>query len=207
MNTLKFLLNEPHIVKLLDTTADADGSNWVYSLEGGQSMSLPRVAALKLNSLFPEVGEELSIGRYRTKDDQPAEWVVSLTARSEQARADKEIAAEEKKARELAAQTRRDLPAQLVASVRELKPTGTSGPFPLQMPKIAAKAGRQMGPPPVSYRVALREITGTVLDLLEERREQWDSDPRQGLISTLLISACKAGMVTFDFQPESEARP
>lgn len=48
----------------------------------------------------------------------------------------------------------------------------------------------------------LRDITDTVLTLLEEHKEQWESDPRQGLISTCFIAACKTGQIVFDF-PEA----
>jgi len=206
MNTLTFKLNEPHIIKLSDTTADADGSNWIYYLQDGSSMSIPRPAAVKLNALFPEVGEELSIGRYRTKDDQPAEWVVSLTPRSEQARARKELAEQEAAAQRKMMGTARSNGAPSAFPAPTLKPTGTSGPAPLQMPKIAAKRDRQELPPRVPYGIALAHITGTVTALLREKGEQWNDQAKQDLVSTAFISAAKSGVIAFDFEA-GEARP
>ena len=84
--------------------------------------------------------------------------------------------------------------------------TGTDGPRPRLQPVPIAKGNRPSPPHAVSYRVALRQITGTVLELLETRKEQWPSDARQDLISTLFIAACKEHKVIFDFEPEAPAK-
>jgi hypothetical protein len=77
--------------------------------------------------------------------------------------------------------------------------TGTDGPAPRA--KLVASTVRRP-PVQVSYRVALSQITGEVLAALRERGEQWDSESRQDLISTLFIAACKEKRVVFDFTPE-----
>lgn len=206
--SLEFKLNEPHILKLLDTTPDLgiDGESWVYQTDRG-ALRIPQYAAAKLGTLFLQVGEEFSIGRYR-QGNSPAEWVVALTARTEKQRAITEAEESERTARQNADATRRDLPGQLAASVREIpsrkptqqtKGTGTDGPMPLQTPRIAAKSDRQGLPPRVSYRIALREITGTVTALLRESGEQWNDQAKQDLVSTAFISAAKAGVIAFDF--------
>jgi hypothetical protein len=82
--------------------------------------------------------------------------------------------------------------------------TGTDGPAPRLKPVPIAKRASPRPPRPVSYRVALRQITGTVLEALNERGEQWNADARQDLISTLFIAAHKAKALVFDFQPEAE---
>lgn len=135
---------------------------------------------------------------------------MPIDDRSEQIRAEREAEA-------LAERTKRDLPGQLQASVLRQIPksartmtqdasepergTGTYGAVPQAVP-----VSRRTPPSRVSYRVALRQITGTVLELLENRKEQWESDPRQGLISTLFISACKSGVVAFDFDSEDAGK-
>jgi hypothetical protein len=84
--------------------------------------------------------------------------------------------------------------------------TGTDGPAPRPQlrPQLVAKGARPGPPKPVSYRIALRQITDAVLGELKARGEQWPSDARQDLISTLFIAACKEKRVVFDFEPEGE---
>jgi hypothetical protein len=204
---IQFKPNEPQVLSLKETSGVIDGFYVLYESSDGRTLQLPRPAAIKLNTLDPEPGEEFTATRQQDGPKAPQEWVFALTAQSEQLRAEREAA-------ELAEQTRRDLPAQLQASVlrqmpkparrlapeapQESKATGTYGPLPQ-----VALAGRKKLPPRVSYRTALRQITETVLELLETRKEQWESDPRQGLISTLFIAACKAGVIDFDFTPEA----
>jgi hypothetical protein len=82
--------------------------------------------------------------------------------------------------------------------------TGTNGPAPRLKPVPIAKRASPGPPRPVSYRVALRQITDAVLGELKARGEQWEPDARQALISTLFIAAHKAKALVFDFQPEAE---
>jgi len=79
--------------------------------------------------------------------------------------------------------------------------TGTDGPAPVRRPQLVSAAGRRP-PVVVSYRVALSQITDTVLQELKARGEQWEAGARQDLISTVLIAAHRAKAFTFDFQPE-----
>jgi len=199
MKPLIFKLNEPQVLKLADSVPDRDGCNWVFRTSDGNCIELPRVAAQQIAALQIEPGEEISIGRYRQSTQEPAEWTVALTPRTEQERAKRETPELERKLADSIqlANLRRmtkaaDSPA--LEPAEPLKGTGTYGPAP------RASAGARTPPPRVSYRVALREITDTVLELLDARKEQWESDPRQGIISTLFISACKSGAVVFDFQ-------
>jgi hypothetical protein len=204
-DTITFKINEPAILKLSDTTPDSDGANWLYSLENGKTLSLPRHAAVKLSSLFLEAGEEFSIGRFRQSTSEPAEWVVALTARTEQSRAVKESADAERKARESAEATRRNLGAQLETSLHalrkppvpvssspvaeETKGTGTYGPSPRparsQRPVIGL----------IPYNVAFREVVSFVTSELNASGEQWSEQSRQDLVSTVLISATKQGLL------------
>lgn len=79
--------------------------------------------------------------------------------------------------------------------------TGTNGPAPRRAPKLEVV---KRPPAAVSYRVALRQITATVLETLNERGEQWPSDARQDLVSTLFIAAARDKKVIFDFDPEGK---
>lgn len=209
MQAIKFTSNEPQILSLKETSGVFEGFNVIYECTDGRLLSIPRPAAVKLGMLDPAPAEEISVTKFQD-GKSPAEWVFSLTARSEQIRAEREAEA-------LAERTKRDLPGQLQASVLRQMPksartmaqdapdpergTGTYGAMPQAVP-----VSRRTPPSRVSYRVALRQITGTVLELLENRKEQWESDPRQGLISTLFISACKSGVVAFDFDSEDAAK-
>ena len=206
MTPIRFLPNEPQVLALKEPSGTMDGFNVLYETTDGRLVSLPRPAAEVLGRVDPAPAEEIQITRVQS-GKSPSEWVIALTARSEKLRADKEAA-------ELAERTKRDLATQLQASVLRQMPksanfshqdapeiqkgTGTYGPVPQ-----AAPGSRKRPPQGVSYRVALREITSTVLELLDARKEQWESDPRQGLISTLFISACKSGAVRFDFEGET----
>jgi hypothetical protein len=209
-DTITFKINEPAILKLADTTPDLDGTNWVYSLEGGKTLSLPRHAAVKLSGLYLGEGEEFSIGRYRQSDGEPAEWVVALTPRTEQSRAAKETAEAERKARESAEATRRNLGGQLVQLesslhalrkppisvspspvAEETKGTGTYEPSP--------RPQRRQGVPQagaVPFNVAFLEVTRFVVDGLKASGEQWNDQAKQDAICSVLISASRQGLLS-----------
>ena len=205
-DTITFKINEPAILKLSDTTPDSDGANWLYSLENGKTLSLPRHAAVKLSGLFLEAGEEFSIGRFRQSNSEPAEWVVALTARTEQSRAVKESADAERKARESAEATRRNLGAQLETSLHalrkppvpvssspvaeETKGTGTYGPSP----RPARSQRPVMGGVP--FNVAFVEVTRFVVDGLKAVGEQWNDQAKQDAICSVLISASRQGLLS-----------
>lgn len=204
MKTVTFTPNEPQVLALKETAGVLDGFNVVYETSDGRLLSLPRPAAVKLNELEPAVDEEFSATKCQT-GRQPAEWVFSLTARSEQLRAARETEEAERKARELAAATRKDLPRQLEASVLrqmpkssrgavaealpETKGTGTYGPAPQ-----VAYAGRKQRET-IPYNVAFREIVQFVTKELNDSGEQWSEQSRQDLVSTCLISTAKAGLL------------
>ena len=202
---VKFTINEPAVLKLADPTPDSDGPNWIYSTSDGRTLSLPRHAAVKLGALFLEAGEEFSIGRYRKSAEEPAEWVVSLTARTEQSRAAKESAETERKARELAEETRRNLPQQLDASLQNLRkmpiPERSSPPVEAERSTgtygAAPRPSRSQKPQVdrIPYNVAFVEVVAFVTKALNDSGEQWSEQSRQDLCSTVLISACKQGLL------------
>ena len=208
MNIITFRPNEPQVLSVKETSGVMDGFNVLYETSDGRTLQLPRPAAVKLNMLEPEPGEEFSATKFQ-EGRQPAEWVFALTSRSEQLRAQRE-------AEGLAEATKRDLPGQLKASVLRQMPksantatrepveapkgTGTYGPLPQ-----VALAGRKTPPGRVSYRVALRDITMAVTGLLKDSGEQWNDQAKQDLISTAFISAAKSGGIVFDFEVGEQA--
>ena len=224
MTTIHFKANEPQILSLKDPSGCLDDFNVLYETSDGKTLQLPRPAAVKLNMLEVNPGEEFSATKMQ-QGRQPAEWVFALTATSEQLRAQSEQDAEE-----LARRTKHNLEGQLSESLKnrdiprkapgratepvrqmpnppqsgqqeaaeQQKGTGTYGPVPQVLP-----GSRRTPPCRVSYRVALREITSTVTDLLKTSGEQWNDQAKQDLVSTAFISAAKSGAIIFDFEGEA----
>ncbi len=126
MNSIIFKANEPQTLALKECSGVVDGFSVLYETSDGNLLSVPRPAAVKLNELDPAPGEEFTATMHQ---DGKAPREFSLTARSEQIRAEREAA-------ELAEQTKRDLPAQLQASVLR------------QMPKSARKPSAEAPPDP-----------------------------------------------------------
>jgi hypothetical protein len=126
--------------------------------------------------------------------------VFSLTAKSEQLRAEQEAAV-------LAEATKRDLPGQLKASVLRQMPksanaatqappegqkgTGTYGAVPQ-----VAYAGRKAKAEAVPFNVAFVEVTRFVVDGLKSVGEQWNDQAKQDAICSVLISASRQGLLS-----------
>src|SRR5271170_1058255 len=109
MTPIRFLPNEPQVLALKEPSGTMDGFNVLYETTDGRLVSLPRPAAELLGRVDPAPAEEIQITRVQV-GKQPSEWVIALTAISENLRAEKE-------ASELAEKTKRDLATQLQASV------------------------------------------------------------------------------------------
>ena len=202
MTTIHFSPNVPEILTLSDVTGDLEGYNVLYPTSDGKTLSLPRPAAVKLNMLDPEPGEEISITKYRTDPKQPAEWVVALTARSEQARAQREA----EKLAEL------DIGRQLQESIRATRPVRqipkSAGFPPSEAPESprgtgtygsmvqTAPAGRKPKAEAVPFNVAFVEVTRFVVDGLKSVGEQWNDQAKQDAICSVLISASRQGLLS-----------
>ena len=173
MNSIHFKPNEPQVLAVKETAGVIDGFCVLYETWDGRLLSLPRPAAVKLNELDPAPGEEFSAIKKQESPKAPCEWVFALTARSEQLRAEREAA-------ELAEQTKRDLAGQLQTSVLRQMPKSARKPSPEplpdprgtgtygQIPQVAL-AGRKTRTGQISYREALRQITGSVLECWKTR--------------------------------------
>ena len=54
----------------------------------------------------------------------------------------------------------------------------------------------------VPYNVAFREIVGFVISELKASGEQWTDQSRQGLVSTVIISASRQGLLDIWERPQ-----
>jgi hypothetical protein len=176
---IQFEANKPQILSLKDSSeACIEGFYVLYETSDGRTLALPRPAAIKLNMLDPGPGEEISITKYR-KSNEPAEWVVALTPRSEQIRAEQESAEESLAMKSI---------CQMPKSPQSLG-TGTYGP----VPQVAPGSRKQRETIP--WNVAFAEVVRFVTKALNESGEQWSEQSRQDLCSTVLIAAAKAGLL------------
>lgn len=181
----------------------------------GEFLALPRPAAILLNALDAQPGEEITVcRRWSGRTGEPHEFTVELTARSEQARAKAEsdpglletleASIEQAEQRKAAVKP----PTPIRKPVRAAKPdtaqprlfdrgTGTDGPSP--QPAIAAHSvplpaiHRNGKPPQIPANVAVREILAFIQ--LDPSTQNWSDQARQDLASTVYIAACKAGQV------------
>jgi len=193
MNPIHFTVNVPQNLSLKDTAGVIDGFNVAYETSDGRLLLLPYPAAVKLNQLDPQPGEEITI--LKTQGHRmPAEWVFSLTAKTEQDRAAKETQSElERQLAESLARPRavRQMPKTARSATSEAteqpKATGTYGPVP--QPALASRKTRDCIP----YNIAFREIVAFVTKELNDSGEQWSEQSRQDLVSTVLISIGKGG--------------
>ena len=212
MTPIHFIPNEPQLLSLKDPSGTLDGFNVIYETSDGRLLSLPRPAAVKLGEVDPQPGEEISITKIQD-GKAPAEWVVCLTARSEQERARRE----EREAEELALRTRRNLEGQLTDSLSlrrnvakpnallevprkgpqraatptgEEKGTGTYGP----VPQVAHGRGKTQIDR-IPFNLAFREVVSFVTKELDASGEQWSEQSRQDLVATVLIAGSKAGWI------------
>jgi len=79
--------------------------------------------------------------------------------------------------------------------------TGTHGPAPQRAPRPVRAAATTL-PGRVPYNVAFREVVQFVSAGLKDTGEQWSDQARQDLVSTVLISAAKAGLLCLWERPQ-----
>jgi hypothetical protein len=205
-NVLKFEMNKPETVELLSNQTlnvlGNYGAQTLYVLMDGRRMYCDLKLAAKIQQLAPRPAESFTICKHKDSQDARANvWTVSLTAESEKRRAAEE-------APQIAAELAQPLPA----NVREMKlaaepvnepmilaPTGTDSPTPQParkaQPQLApARAPRSTGGP-IPFNVAFRETVQFVTAELKAAGEQWNDQAKQDMVSTVLISAAKSGLV------------
>lgn len=206
-DNVKFKPNVPQMLAFTDPTGELDQWNQVtYPTTDGRLLTVSCNTAVKINELFLQPGERFGICKDMDSDRGPASWRVWVAPETEKARAIEEPPSE--------------LEQQLSASISmangagprrvERKPvtpqkafefdrrgTGTHGPAPAPaaIPVLAKAPARTERPAPIPFNVAFREVTQFVASELKGIGEQWSDDSRQGMVSTILIAAAKAGYV------------
>jgi hypothetical protein len=203
MNELQIKPNVPVTVALVNPECAAfnfeDGFG-LYETTDGQTFVLPRPAVVLLNMLDPEPGEEIVITKHWTgKRAEKAEWTISLSPRSENARAQADNIGQDEA---VAPPTPIRRPTKR-APAPEIQPrlfdrgTGTHGPAPqtapLSIPLPAVAIGRQQRPGQIPANIATKEILAFVN--ADPSTANWSADARQDLCSTILIASFKAGYI------------
>jgi hypothetical protein len=222
MRPLQIKPNVPITVALVNPEGvfDFEGGFGLYETTTGQSFILPRPAVVLLNTLDPQPGEEIVITKHWSgKRGEKAEWTIALSPSSEKCRAKAEetpsglseqleasIEHERERRRSLGDPTPIRRPSKR-APAPEVQPrlfdrgTGTHGPAPAAALPVLA-VGRRLSSSKTPYKVALREIILTVVNVLGDNREQWNDAAKQDIVSTLFIQAARDGCIVFNFPEE-----
>lgn len=213
---LAFPPNIPITLKLQDPQRDAatlydfDLRIGRYLTTDGYMLELPRPAAIQLNTLDPQPGEEITVVRkWSGKQGESPEWVIGLTAASERARAGAETPSELTEMLQASLDSLQDPKADLepptpirktVKAEKHIEQpklfdlgTGTNGPA--LRPRAVQALARWQKPGVIPFNVAFREVTRFVVIELEAAREQWNDEARQAMVSTILIAGSKSGYI------------
>jgi hypothetical protein len=201
-NVLKFEFNKPETVELQSSQTlnvlGNYGAQTLYALMDGRRMYCDLKLAAKIQQLKPRAGESFVIAKHKDPQDGRATvWTVWLTPESEMRRAAEEapqIAAELSmpvNVREM------KLQAEPVNEPAALAPTGTDGPQPQRAPalQLARASGKRKDVSVIPFNVAFRETVQFVTAELKAAGEQWNDQAKQDMVSTVLISAAKSGLV------------
>jgi hypothetical protein len=186
---LKLQLNEPETIALatlqtMDVFNDFNKPQVLFALADNRRLYATPELARKIKSLGVKELESFAVRKW--KKGRNVYYDVWLSPESEKARAIEE-------APMIAAEIAR--PSNLVAMpmpAEELPATGTEG-RPMLAPRrsIATTPSSNVIP----FNVAFREVTRFVKEELEDCKEQWNDEARQGMVSTVLIAAAKNGWI------------
>jgi hypothetical protein len=218
--------NQPITLRLVDPFADSSErydselQQCEYRTTDRKILALPRQAAIELNNLNPQPGEEIGVCRHTGKSTRIAVW---LTASSEKQRAadeqeppdapedstDTELLLEASLKREGARKRRNGKPVPIrkdpATAPDPVQPrlfdrgTGTDGPMPARMPVVRPAAAVK-----TPYGVMLRHIIHTVESSLKAEGIQLGDGPKQDLISTVYIDAARRSGIEYDFTRGAE---
>lgn len=195
-NEVIFTPNVPQTLALHSVEGELDDRyNRVhYTTADGRDLSVSSLVAVKINGLELRPGEQFGMcKRWTGNRADPVEWTVWLDLRSEKARAAEEVPEVERQLVEPVREIRRRLAAAVVPDP-ELS-TGTNGRSPLP-----AKS-RSLPPARIPYNVAFKETVQFVTAGLKEVGEQWSDQARQDMVSTIIIAASKAGLLSLWERP------
>ena len=233
---IKLEPNKPITITLLDPFADSSErydsalQQCEYRTTDGRVLALPRTAAIALNELDPQPGEEIGVCRYTGKQARIAVW---LTASAEKARAEAETAC-------IACAALQPYSLGFVqytcpACGRKCALNGTTTldrpePTPKEVTPIRRKTARESEPQPrlfdqrgtgtdgpapqrqprpaiaarTPYGTMLRHIIHTVEAALKAEGVQLGDAPKQDLYTTVYIDAARRCGVEYDFTSEVE---
>ena len=210
---VRFLLNEPQILALADPQGeyDPDQEQVEYPTADGRTLILETSAAARLNQLFLRPGESFGICRQweQTKKGTIPRFDFWLTPASEQARAAEESGNPEpqRPASIATAQPSPESPAP-IPQRRQRRATVQAMPVPqpTEQPQLWDQRGNgtygpaprpaiHPGPGRIPMNVAFREVVQFVTLELKQSGEQWSDQSRQDLVSTIIISAGRQGLL------------
>ena len=221
------VLNVPMQLALQDPAGDyhAEAEEVTYLTADGRELVLETRTAERLNALFLRPGEAFHLcRRWDGSRGTLPRFDFWLSPASEKARAAEESAQGERQpaASEPAAapepqptakptRTRQrrpkveamPAPAEIAIRTEPAQGTGTYGPAPkILTAPIPARLPAMARPGRVPYNVAFREIVGFVISELKASGEQWTDQSRQGLVSTVIISASRQGLLDIWERPQ-----
>ena len=209
---VQFVINVPMQLALQDPSGEYNEAyeEVSYPTTDGRILTLEIRAAERLNALFLRPGESFGLCKRwkKTKGSIPR-FDFWLTPASEQARAAAEMAQDEAQqpaSEPVAAPPSQQTPQaprkrqkrqkveqmpipQTQPQLWDGRATGTYGPTP--QPLRAAS----LRPPRIPYNVAFAEVVRFVTAGLKEAGEQWNDEAKQGMVSTVLISASREGLL------------
>lgn len=175
-----------------------------YQLTDGRGMVLDTDTAAKLNLLGLQKAEAFSICKtWSGRPKDAMEFTVWLSPSSEKQRAateDPEETMEQLRLSiEMARQPKipRKPPERVNAPPQMIRGTGTNGPAPQpQALPFSTPPPSRPGKQQIPYNVAFLEVTQFVTKNLDAAGEQWSDQARQDMVSTILISAAKQGLLS-----------
>lgn len=175
-----------------------------YQLTDGRGMVLDMDTAAKVNLLGLQKAEAFSICKnWSGRPKDPMEFTVWLSPSSEKQRAateDPEDLMEQLRLSIEMARQPKSVPRKplerVSASPQMIRGTGTNGPAPQPQALPFSTPPSRPGKQQIPYNVAFLEVTQFVTKNLDAAGEQWSDQARQDMVSTILISAAKQGLLS-----------
>ena len=214
------VLNVPMQLALQDPAGDyhPEAEEVTYLTADGRELVLETRTAERLNALFLRPGEAFHLcRRWDGSRGTLPRFDFWLSPASEKARAAEESAQGERQtgasepaaapepqptAKPTRTRQRRPkveaMPAPAAAAIRTepAQGNGTYGPAPkLLTAPIPARLPGSPRPGRIPYNLAFREIIAFVTAELKASGEQWSDQSRQDLVSTILISSSRQGLL------------